>query len=898
MTTHSPTAPKSPKVSPVPKSPVKDRGMRQAFFFSLLLATVIFVPFLVNNKGLFFLSGDFNVQQIPFYQLAHRAVRSGDIFWNWYTDLGVNFIGSYSFYLLGSPFFWLTLPFPNSALPYLMAPLLILKTACAGLTSYCYLRRFVKESSYAVIGSVLYAFSGWMSFNLFFNHFHDVAVFFPLLLLAVELLVTEERTGWVAALVAVGAVVNYWFFIGEVVFVVLYVIVRTVSKSWRMSWQKFGRLAGEAVLGILLAAVLLLPSVLALLGNPRTGADRLLSGWAFWIYGHGYNRESIYPQRLPAILGSLLFPPELPAQPILFPDHGAKWASLSAWLPLFGLSGVLAYFNQRRWNKDWLRKMLGISLLFALIPGFNSLFILLNDSYYARWFYMPILLMALATVRALEQSAADQKSFVIGLKWTAIVTGFFIIALGLTPKQTDGQWSLGLTGDPWIAWVWFGIAAVGLLLLAVLVVRFRFHKHFLRYVAGGLAAIIVIFNITYIANIQISSERVDRFVSKTMAGREEISVPTEPFARSDIYDDTDNQLMFWGLPTIQTFHSIVPPSLMEFYPAVGVTRDVGSRPEAELYALRSLLSVRWLFIDEEKTQGIMPGYNWYDSQMGYHIYENEYYIPMGFTYDYFLTEDVWDTLMAEERGNLLLKGIYLDFEALNRHRDILEPLPEEQAFWLDEEQFYQDARARAAETATDFTIDRSGFSAQTNLERENLVFFSVPYEGGWQATVNGEPARIEKANLGFMAVRVPAGESTIAFTYRTPGLLPGLVITLGGLAVWGAQLIITRKRRTMRRQQLSSERAWLSTAGLNLSWDEYLCRYSHRQRVELRQPLTLRSSEMSYNPKELEELLAISRDEAEELVDTLGRQQQTVGEPLAEHKHEDSSNHSPNDAQR
>ena len=100
-----------------------------AFFIALAMAFLLFLPFLIIDKGLFIYYGDFNVQQIPFYRMAHDAVRSGNIFWNWNTDLGANFIGSYSFYLLGSPFFWLTLPFPSGMVPYLMAPLLMLKTA-------------------------------------------------------------------------------------------------------------------------------------------------------------------------------------------------------------------------------------------------------------------------------------------------------------------------------------------------------------------------------------------------------------------------------------------------------------------------------------------------------------------------------------------------------------------------------------------------------------------------------------------------------------------------------------------------------------------------------------------------------------------------------------------------
>ena len=132
----------------------------QAFWMALLLAAAVFAPFILYGKGLFIYYGDFNVQQIPFYQMAHDAVRAGEFGWSWTTDLGANFIGSYSFYLLGSPFFWLTLPFPSAAVPYLMGPLLILKFACASTAAYLWLRRFVRPA-YALLGGLLYAFSGF-----------------------------------------------------------------------------------------------------------------------------------------------------------------------------------------------------------------------------------------------------------------------------------------------------------------------------------------------------------------------------------------------------------------------------------------------------------------------------------------------------------------------------------------------------------------------------------------------------------------------------------------------------------------------------------------------------------------------------------------------------------------
>ena len=89
-----------------------------AFLWGLALATLIFLPWILWNKGYFFFYGDFNVQQIPFYQMIHDEVRNGNIGWSYTTDLGANIIGSYSFYMIGSPFFWITLPFPSSFVPF------------------------------------------------------------------------------------------------------------------------------------------------------------------------------------------------------------------------------------------------------------------------------------------------------------------------------------------------------------------------------------------------------------------------------------------------------------------------------------------------------------------------------------------------------------------------------------------------------------------------------------------------------------------------------------------------------------------------------------------------------------------------------------------------------------
>ena len=77
--------------------------------------------------------------------------------------------------------------------------------------------------------------------------------------------------------------------------------------------------------------------------------------------------------------------------PVIFDEGVIKWTSMSAYLPLMGMVGVIAYL--RCTQKTAFRRILFTSLVMALVPALNSAFYAMNSSYYARWWYMPILVM-------------------------------------------------------------------------------------------------------------------------------------------------------------------------------------------------------------------------------------------------------------------------------------------------------------------------------------------------------------------------------------------------------------------------------------------------------------------------------------------------------------------------
>ncbi len=750
-----------------------------AFFIALSASAIMFLPFVIYDDGYFFFFGDFNVQQIPFYQLAHEAVKSGNIFWSWHTDLGANFIGSYSFYLLFSPFFWLTLPFPNSWVPYLMAPLLSLKFGTMALTSYLLISRFVKNKNAALVGSLLYAFSGFSVYNIFFNHFHDAMAFFPLLLLTLERLVYENKKGQFALAVALCLMVNYFFFVGEVVFLIIYFIIRVVSdKTFRISIEKFLQLAAESLFGVGLVALVAIPSYLAIADNGRL--DSVLTGFNIFIYSN--------EQRYFDIIKNLFYPPDLPSRPNFFPDSNAKWSSMAAWFPLLSMTGVISYMSAK--PKTWVKRLIVCSGVMAFIPFLNSAFVAFNASYYCRWFFMPILIMALATAHALEDPEIDLMK---GVKWTLIFTLPFA-TLGFIPVWDGKDYHFtGVVKFQDRFWAYVAITLTSLLITYLLYKFFRKKENFLRLTTVLVTIVFLTYSILFVALGKTHSYNDQWMIRTGLEAKMELD--EEEFFRADVYKGMDNQAMFWGLPNIQAFHSIVPASILEFYPSVGVTRGVGSRPENQYYGVRGLTSVKYYFVDETKTtHEVLPGFSKHSVQNEFIIYENDYFIPMGFTYDYAITREQYNSINESQRHLVLLKAMVLNASDYNYYTAIgaLEPYPYDLSENLDEENYKRDCLERQKLTCSEFEYDNLGFSAEITLDSKELVFFSVPYEDGWSVTVNGKDKAVIKSNVGFMAVQCDEGVNEIRFNYMTPGLIPGIIISGVVLAIFLCYIYLPR----------------------------------------------------------------------------------------------------------
>ncbi len=772
----------------------------QAVGLCALTAAVFFLPFYILDGGFFHYAGDFNSQQISFYRYMNGFVKGAGYpdsafagaphnTFSWATDLGSGVMNAYSFYLYGSPFFWLSVLLPQSWLPYMMVPLLVLKFGVAGGGAYLYLRRYVKNANYAVLGACLYALSGFAVYNVFFNHFVDVVALFPYLLWALDEAIYENRHGLFAFWVAVNLLNNYFFFVGQVIFLCIYFVCKLTARDFRLTGRKFGHLLWESVLGVAMGCLLLFPAVLSLLQNPRT--IDLSSGWGFLTYAK--------VQQYLAILLSWILPPDSPYLTSVWSEGVIKWTSMTAYLPLCSLAGAMAYWRSRK--ADSKKRIVAVCAVCALVPVLNSAFYALNSSYYARWYYMPTLILAAMTVNALEDPEIDLDAPARGIGWIMLAT--LVFAVVPVRDDTTETWSFGVLKNPGQFFTVLGFGLLGLMLYRYLCGVWRQDSRFVQRMTAAVLVFACVFTMVHIGigkfgQWHTDSDLVDQDNNALLLKKD---LPEGDY-RIDTYKIHDNIGMWLDKSCLQYFGSTAAPSILSFYPGLGVKRDVRSEPEIANYALRGLLSVEYLITTPEKRESFEDeadeGWTYLGDVGGYTLYHNDNYVPMGFTYDYYVTKATYEASVKTLRSNLLMRALVLEDEDVEKYSSYLTELPDALLDDLHYDSYTQDCADRRAHSCSVFQMNNAGFHAEITLDKANLVFFSVPYDDGFTAYVNGEKADILRVDEGLMAVLCPAGASSIDFVYQAAGLSASRVVTAVAIPVWVVYVayFVRRKRRS------------------------------------------------------------------------------------------------------
>ena len=269
------------------------------FCFLLLFAigVCMFLYILLSNNFMLPINGDYVYQSYAFYAGGYHKmwefIKTGEFpLFDYSNFLGANYIGTASFYYLFSPFFWLLLLCPSSLLYQGIFFNMILKFATGGLLFYVLLRKYFHLKKFtSIIGGVIYSFSGWNLFYIWF-HFSDVSALFPLLLIGIERCLQQRKGGILTLSLFLIGITNYFFFFTFALLGVLYALYRWIyiygvsKKRGYSAKQRWGVLL-QGILyylaGALLACVIVFPAMLVALDSGRGDSNLLIQFLQFFF---------------------------------------------------------------------------------------------------------------------------------------------------------------------------------------------------------------------------------------------------------------------------------------------------------------------------------------------------------------------------------------------------------------------------------------------------------------------------------------------------------------------------------------------------------------------------------------------------------------------------------------
>lgn len=95
-----------------------------------------------------------------------------------------------------------------------------------------------------------------------------------------------------------------------------------------------------------------------------------------------------------------------------------------------------------------------------------------------------------------------------------------------------------------------------------------------------------------------------------------------------------------------------------------------------------------------------------------------------------------------------------------------------------------------------FNIEKfsdSNIIGNISVDKKGTLMFSIPYDKGWKAYINGKPADLKIAQLAFLGLELEPGNYKIELKFFPPGLKAGIILFIFGIIIYAIYIYIIRK---------------------------------------------------------------------------------------------------------
>lgn len=694
---------------------------------------------------------------------------------------GGNLYGLIAYYL-GSPFNLITFFCNEKTMPLGIMFLMLLKTACMGLFMFLYLYR-KKHSPIAILFSTAYAFSAYAIVYQSNIMWMDALVFLPLVILGLEKLIEEKKCFLYMIALGLTIISNYFTAYMVCLFVVFYFVGYMLFLEWKKTnvrnhLKTVVRFALSSLCAGGLSAFLLLPMFYEMqsgMGRQNVKWEAIRNGAKLFYY------RSILP-----MLFSCSY------------DDSQRWDCMGTFPLLYcgviAILGSILFFMAR--NISWGQKAFRAFLLAVILVSSNhmNLFFIWHGFYTpygAPWRFIFLWSFALLTV-AYEGTAAfveDKNRIYDG----AAITGVLLYCF-------------------WVFWR-FDIYRRITIYNAVIICCGMAGVFFWKYGKLGrkivvAAVCILVLGIELISNAVYTWNQGFVYESYTdyldYIGKMEQEIVKEAgIYRSEIISGTSRSLndgFLWNLNTIGSYTSTSKKKTYDIGRClnIGELRDVRIYNESAPFLSKEIVSLRYIYGGETADVGYEKVKT---TQDGINVFENKNVLPFGFLVNRKALE-----ITAEDAERDMYENQNVLFHALAGSKgmegqNVCQKATgyEETGAYTENIELIQTAVDKTAEATLSLTSKK--VSDVTSVVRNDLgetayVCYSVPYESGWKAWVDGEETAVVEGMGGFLLVPIEVGEHEVRISYTAPGSKAGALLSLFCLTGMFIYIFLDSKKKS------------------------------------------------------------------------------------------------------
>ncbi len=562
--------------------------------------------------------------------------------WDLSIGLGGDVISTLNYYVLGDPLNLLAVFVPARYTEILYNALVLVRLYLAGVAFFLFCRHKGYEDSGILFGSLIYVFSFYsIVVSVLHPFFLNPLIYFPLVLLGVDLILEGRKPFVFMAVCAVSALSNFYFFYMISILMVIYAVLRYVAgnkSNW--SWRHFFKTAGACVISYLCSVMIVmpifLPSAMAVLGG-----DRIQAGTTVPVF-----YELSYYLKLV----------------IAFVNASADYYSALGYTS-FGVLAVFAlFFGTKRKEKPILKLTFILGTIFLCFPVFGHI---LNGFSYVinRWVWAYCLVVSVIIADRMPQLFEKARR----TKWLAmVITICFAVPTFVFRAIGDAE-KLASAG------ILLGSITLALIVFLVLCSRKKVKA---EYTFMGILLVNLFLNAYGFYSVSSGGdienhadrglayqERMDNFydlLTENSVDTETVRVDTANLGFEGV---KINSAMLKDVNGTSFYFSVVNENTKKFIRDMqlpvssdNIYADMDSRAIVD-----TLLGSRFYVVKAGEERYLPYGYDILAAEgNGYRMYENEGVLPLVYAYGNYMAQEEYENLSAVQKQQALLQTCIME----------------------------------------------------------------------------------------------------------------------------------------------------------------------------------------------------------------------------------------------